>query len=151
MSAIDPQEPTAAEMVSSVLAAARSLTLTTDAHRVELVGLHSLEAPGRLLLNVPVETHLGAEVAAAPYGDVTATLELADVAPVSVPDRVRARVLLGGWLALAGSGGASWAPAAVRVCASQRACRAFRTIGSPAPGTPATKHNTPNTTATVTP
>jgi len=105
MSAIDPQEPTAAEMVSSVLAAARSLTLTTDAHRVELVGLHSLEAPGRLLLNVPVETHLGAEVAAAPYGDVTATIELTDVAPVSVPDRVRARVLLGGWLALAGSGG----------------------------------------------
>src|SRR3569833_485674 len=105
MSAIDPQEPTAAEIVSSVLAAARSLTLTTDAHRVELVGLHSLEAPGRLLLNVPVEPHLGAEVAAAPYGDVTATIELTDVAPVSVPDRVRARVLLGGWLALAGSGG----------------------------------------------
>src|SRR3569833_918823 len=105
MSAIDPQEPTAAEMVSSVLAAARSLTLTTDAHRVELVGLHSLEAPGRLLLNVPVETHLGAEVAAAPYGDVTVTIVFTDVAPVSVPDRVRARVLLGGWLALAGSGG----------------------------------------------
>jgi hypothetical protein len=60
MSANEPQEPSAAELVRSVLAAARSLTLTTEAHRVELVGMHSLEAPGRLLLNVPAETHLAA-------------------------------------------------------------------------------------------
>jgi hypothetical protein len=102
MSPNEPQEPSAAERVRSVLAAARSLTLTTEAHRVELVGLHSLEAPGRLLLNVPAETHLSSEIAVAPYGDVTATVEFTDVSPVSVPDRIRARVVLGGWLAPAG-------------------------------------------------
>jgi hypothetical protein len=102
MSPNEPQEPSAAERVRSVLAAARSLTLTTEAHRVELVGLHSLESPGRLLLNVPAETHLSSEIAVAPYGDVTATVEFTDVSPVSVPDRIRARVVLGGWLAPAG-------------------------------------------------
>ncbi|MDN3358778.1 DUF2470 domain-containing protein [Actinomadura sp. DC4] len=107
MSAIESPEPTAAELVRSVLAAARSLTLTTEAHRVELVGLHSLEAPGRLLLNVPSETHLSSEVAASPYGDVTATIEFTDVAPVAVPDRIRARVVLGGWIALADGGPAT--------------------------------------------
>jgi hypothetical protein len=106
MSANALPEPSAAELVRSVLAAARSLTLTTEAHRIELVGLHSLEAPGRLLLNVPAETHLAGELAAAPCGDVTATVELTDVAPVAVPDRVRSRVMLGGWLAPAGDGAA---------------------------------------------
>jgi len=104
MSANESQEPTAAELVRSVLAAARSLTLTTEAHRVELVGLHSLEAPGRLLLNVPAETHVSSEIAAAPYGDAPATVEFTDVSPVAVPDRIRARVVLGGWLAPAGDG-----------------------------------------------
>ncbi|GAA4520265.1 DUF2470 domain-containing protein [Actinoallomurus oryzae] len=93
-------EPTPAELVRSVLAAARSLTLTTEAHRVDLVGLHSLETPGRLLLNVPAESHVGAEIVRAPGGDLAASLEFTDVAPVSVPDRVRARVLLGGRLSV---------------------------------------------------
>ncbi|MFB9834974.1 DUF2470 domain-containing protein [Actinoallomurus acaciae] len=91
-------EPTPAELIRSVLAASRSLTLTTEMHRVDLVGLHSLETPGRLLLNVPAGSHVGAEVARAPGGDLAASLEFTDIAPVSVPGRVRARVLLGGWL-----------------------------------------------------
>jgi hypothetical protein len=93
-------EPTPAELVRSVLVAARSLTLTTEGHRVDLVGPHSLETPGRLLLNVPGGSRVAAEVAGAPGGDVAASLEFTDAAPVSVPDRVRARVLLGGWLAV---------------------------------------------------
>ena len=87
-----------------MLAAARSLTLTTEGHRVELVGLHSLEASDRLLLNVPADSHLAAEIAATAEGDLPATVEFTDVAPVAVPDRVRARVLLGGWLSAAGDG-----------------------------------------------
>jgi hypothetical protein len=111
MSAIDPHpeapadlpaEPTAAEVVRSVLAAAKSLTLTTEGHRVELVGLHSVEAPGRLLVRAPAGSHLGHEVACAPGGDVAATVEFTDVAPVAVSDRIRAKVVLGGWLAPAG-------------------------------------------------
>jgi hypothetical protein len=97
-------EPSAAELVRSLLVAARSLTLTTEGHRVELVGLHSVEAPDRLLLNVPAESHLSAQIASVPDGDMPATVEFTDVAPVAVPDRVRARVLLGGWLSVAGDG-----------------------------------------------
>ncbi|GAB3975355.1 DUF2470 domain-containing protein [Actinoallomurus acanthiterrae] len=91
-------EPTPAELVRSVLEAASSLTLTTEGHRVDLVGLHSLETPGRLLLTVPAGSHVGVEVAWAPGGGLAASLAFTDVAPVTVSDRVRARVLLGGRL-----------------------------------------------------
>jgi hypothetical protein len=103
-SAGPPSEPTAAELVLSVLAAARSLTLTTEGHRVELVGLHSLEATDRLLLNVPADSHLAAEIATTAEGDLPASVEFTDVAPVAVPDRVRARVQLRGWLSVAADG-----------------------------------------------
>lgn len=99
MSAVElPAEPTPAELVRSVLAAARSLTLRTEGHRVDLVGLHTLRPPDRLLLTVPAEGHLAEEVAATPEGTLAATVEFTDVAPVAVPDRVRARVRLDGRL-----------------------------------------------------
>jgi hypothetical protein len=106
MSAIDrpaelPAEPTPAELVRSVLAAARSLTLTTEGHRVDLVGLHTLRAPDRLLLTVPAESHLAQEIAATPEGALAAAVEFTDVAPVAVPDRIRARVRLDGRLSRA--------------------------------------------------
>lgn len=102
MSTIEPsREPTAAELARSVLATATSLTLTTAGHRVELIGLHAVEASASLVLTVPVESHLGGEIAAAPDGGPAATVEFTDVAPVSVPDRVRARLLLGGRLRIA--------------------------------------------------
>lgn len=93
-----PAEPTPAELVRSVLAAARSLTLRTGGHRVDLVGLHALPAPDRLLLTVPAESRPAEEIAATPAGTLAAAVEFTDVAPVAVPDRVRARVRLGGRL-----------------------------------------------------
>ncbi len=118
----DAGEPTAAELVRSVLAAARSLTVATDHHRVELAGLHSVEPSGGLLLAVPAETHLSGEIAAAPYGGLPATVELTDVAPVSVPDRIRARVLLTGRLTLAGdiSGPVTFEPSAAELVRNGR-------------------------------
>jgi hypothetical protein len=95
------REPNAAELARSVLATANSLTLTTEGHRVELIGLHAVEASAHLVLPVPVESHLGDEIAAAPQGALAATVEFTDVAPVAVPDRVRARLLLGGRLRVA--------------------------------------------------
>jgi hypothetical protein len=94
-------EPTAAEVTRSVLAAARSLTLTTEGHRAELIGSHTVEASGHLLVDVPAESHLGMEVAHAPGGTLETMIEFTDVAPVSVPDRVRVRVSLSGSLRLA--------------------------------------------------
>lgn len=95
----EEREPTAAELVRTVLAAARSLTLTTEGHRVELVGLHTQVTPYRLLVTIPAESHLAEEAAAAPGGELAASAEFTDVAPAAVPDRVRARVRLDGHLA----------------------------------------------------
>lgn len=100
-----PSAPTPAELVRSVLAAARSLSLATDGYRVELVGLHSLEAPDRVLLTIPAADRLAEEIAATPEGELAASVEFTDVAPVAVPERVRARVRLNGLLSRVGDGG----------------------------------------------
>ncbi|MFE7441903.1 DUF2470 domain-containing protein [Streptomyces chartreusis] len=102
MSAASCPEPTPAERARSVLAAADSLTVTTHGHRVELIGLHTVDAAARLLLNNPPDGHLAAELAMAPRGDLTALVEFTDVAPVAVRERVRTRLTLGGRLTVLG-------------------------------------------------
>ncbi|MGW7465283.1 DUF2470 domain-containing protein [Streptomyces xantholiticus] len=91
-------QPTGAEQVRSVLAAAESLTVTTNGHRCDLAGLHSLDTRGRLTLELSADSHLAVAVACAPRGNVAAMVEFTDVAPTAVRDRVRARVVLSGWL-----------------------------------------------------
>jgi hypothetical protein len=90
-----PAEPTAAERVRSVLAAAESLSLTTGTRRVELIGGHAVDATGRFLLTVPADSRLAEDAA---HGELTATVELTDVVPIAVRERVRSRILLGGRL-----------------------------------------------------
>ncbi|GAA4042006.1 DUF2470 domain-containing protein [Streptomyces shaanxiensis] len=102
MSAATCPEPTPAERARSVLSAAGSLTVTTHGHRVELIGLHTVDAAARLLLQNPPDAHLAAELAMAPHGDLAALVEFTDIAPVAVRDRVRARLTLGGWLTALG-------------------------------------------------
>ncbi|MGW1951291.1 DUF2470 domain-containing protein [Streptomyces sp. NPDC001920] len=111
MSAVTCPEPTPAERARSVLAAAGSLTVTTHGHRVELIGLHTVDAAARLLLQNPPDAHLAAELAVAPRGALTALVELTDVAPVAVRERVRARVTLGGRLTALGPKALVFAPA----------------------------------------
>jgi hypothetical protein len=91
--------PTNGERVRTVVAAAGSLMVVTDRHSVELAGLHTLDDRGRLLLRVPDDCALAAEVALAPRGIVAAVLKFTDIAPTAVRDRVRARVTLTGWFA----------------------------------------------------
>lgn len=102
MSAATCPEPTPAERARSVLSAADSLTVTTHGHRVELIGLHTVDAAARLLLQSPPDAHLAAELAMAPHGDLAALVEFTDIAPVAVRERVRARLTLGGWLTALG-------------------------------------------------
>ncbi|KUM76299.1 DUF2470 domain-containing protein [Streptomyces curacoi] len=102
MSAATCPEPTPAERARSVLSAAGSLTLTTQGHRVELIGLHTVDAAARLLLHNPPDGHLAAELAVAPHGDLAALVEFTDIAPVAVRERVRARLALGGRLTALG-------------------------------------------------
>ncbi|QKW06680.1 DUF2470 domain-containing protein [Streptomyces sp. NA04227] len=90
-------EPTPAERVRSVLAAATSLAVTTQGHRLDLVGLHAVDRSGRLVLHEPPDSQLAAEVRAA-HGELPAVVEFTDIAPTAVRDRVRARVTLAGCL-----------------------------------------------------
>ncbi|KUL31084.1 DUF2470 domain-containing protein [Streptomyces regalis] len=102
MSAATCPEPTPAERARSVLAAAGSLTVTTQGQRIELIGLHTVDAAARLLLHNPPDGQLAAELAVAPHGDLAALVEFTDIAPVSVRERVRARLTLGGRLSALG-------------------------------------------------
>ncbi|MGA5113182.1 DUF2470 domain-containing protein [Streptomyces pseudogriseolus] len=89
--------PGAAERARSVLAAAWSCTVTAEGTREELVGAHTVTDDGRILLDVPEDGALHAAAFCAPRGEPSAVLEFADVAPVPVRERVRARVWLAGW------------------------------------------------------
>ncbi|MFG2309237.1 DUF2470 domain-containing protein [Streptomyces sp. NPDC048566] len=88
--------PAAAEHARSVLATAWSCAVTAHGGREELVGAHAVDADGRVLLSPPDDSALAAAAVCAPRGEPTAVLEFADVAPVPVRDRVRARLWIAG-------------------------------------------------------
>ncbi|WP_217213328.1 DUF2470 domain-containing protein [Streptomyces sp. AC550_RSS872] len=111
MSAASRPEPSPAERARSVLAAAGSLTVTTRGRRIELIGLHTVDAAARLLLHNPPDGHLAAEPAPASHGDLTALVEFTDIAPVAVRERVRARLTLGGRLTALGPKALVFSPA----------------------------------------
>ncbi|MEU9862985.1 DUF2470 domain-containing protein [Streptomyces sp. NPDC047971] len=90
--------PTDAERIRSVIAAAGSLSLTTDGNSYDLVAMHDVDGSGRLALHAPADSPLAAEAACAPRGALSALLEFTDIAPIAVRDRVRARVTLAGRL-----------------------------------------------------
>ncbi|MFE0426689.1 DUF2470 domain-containing protein [Streptomyces sp. NPDC058953] len=102
-------EPTSAERIRTILTAADSMTVVTDEGRTEVSRLggtggtehvHLHPAPGQADPD-GVNGVNGIDGSASP-GSVPATLEFTDVAPTPVRDRVRARVLLAGWLLPAG-------------------------------------------------
>lgn len=89
--------PAAAERARSVLATAWSCAVTADGGREEFVGAHTVTEDGRLLLQVPEDSALLAAAICAPRGEPSAVLEFADVSPVPVRNRIRARLWLAGW------------------------------------------------------
>ncbi|UXX92047.1 DUF2470 domain-containing protein [Streptomyces sp. AD2-2] len=89
--------PAAAERARSVLAAAWSCAVTAEGGREEFVGAHGVDDDGRVLLQVPEDSALLAAAICAPRGEPSAVLEFADVAPVPVRNRIRARLWLAGW------------------------------------------------------
>lgn len=98
-------EPSAAEVVRSVILAASSLTAVANGSHHELHGRDLvLVEDGELRLRVPVESQLAREaMMVACRGDgLPLVLEWTDVAPLAVPDRVRARVRIAGRLLTAG-------------------------------------------------
>ncbi|MFI1164677.1 DUF2470 domain-containing protein [Streptomyces sp. NPDC020801] len=88
--------PGAGQQARSVLAAAWSCAVTANGGREEFVGAHRVAGDGRVLLNVPDDSVLRTAALHAPRGESCAVLEFADVAPVPVRHRVRARLWLAG-------------------------------------------------------
>lgn len=93
-----PAGPSNAERIRSVIAAAGSLSLTTDDNTYDLIAMHSVDDSGRLLLHAPADSPPAVESVCAPHGVLAALLEFTDIAPAAVRDRVRARVTLAGRL-----------------------------------------------------
>ncbi|MEU8534376.1 DUF2470 domain-containing protein [Streptomyces parvulus] len=93
--------PAAAEQARSVLAAAWSCAVTAEGGREEFVGAHTVGDDGQVFLHVPEDSALLAAAICAPRGEPSAVLEFADVAPVPVRGRIRARLWLEGWFAVA--------------------------------------------------
>ncbi|MBZ6102508.1 DUF2470 domain-containing protein [Streptomyces olivaceus] len=86
--------PTAAERARSILAAAHSMTVVTDGRHTEVQHLDGAGVMGHVHLHAPFEGP-----GAPPAGRVPIRLELTDIAPTPVRDRLRARVTLTGLLA----------------------------------------------------
>ncbi|MFJ3669286.1 DUF2470 domain-containing protein [Streptomyces sp. NPDC090106] len=91
--------PSAAERARTMLATAWSCAVTADGGREEFVGAHTVTDDGRVLLDVPDDSALLAAAICAPRGEPSAVLEFADVSPVPVRNRIRARLWLAGWFA----------------------------------------------------
>lgn len=89
--------PSAAEHARSVLAAAWSCAVTAEGGREEFVGAHTVTEDGRVTLDVPEDSTLATAAICAPRGEPSAVLEFADVAPVPVRSRIRARLWIAGW------------------------------------------------------
>ena len=89
--------PGAAQRARSVLAAAWSCAVNAEGTREELVGTHSVTDDGEVLLHVPEDSALLAAAICAPRGEPSAVLEFADVAPVPLRNRIRARLWVAGW------------------------------------------------------
>ncbi|MFG3200558.1 DUF2470 domain-containing protein [Streptomyces sp. NPDC048192] len=88
--------PGAAERARSVLATAWSCAVTADGAREEYAGAHTVADDGAVRLAVPDDSALTAAALCAPRQEPPAVLEFADVAPVPVRDRIRARLYLSG-------------------------------------------------------
>ncbi|GAA2682912.1 DUF2470 domain-containing protein [Streptomyces lunalinharesii] len=86
--------PTAAERVRSILAAAHSMTVVSDGLHTEVRRLDGTDAMGHFHLHAPCDGDVAHLV-----GRVPVRLELTDIAPVPVRDRLRARVTVAGLLA----------------------------------------------------
>ncbi|MFI9245344.1 DUF2470 domain-containing protein [Streptomyces sp. NPDC053086] len=91
--------PGAAERARSVLAATWSCAVTADGVREEYAGAHTVTEDAAVRLAVPDDSGLLAAALCAPRQEPSALLEFADVAPVPVRSRIRARLWLSGWFA----------------------------------------------------
>ncbi|MCO1597025.1 DUF2470 domain-containing protein [Micromonospora sp. RHAY321] len=79
-----------------MLVAAQSLGLRTPGYRADIAGRHSVTGDGRVRVELPAGSHMARDIAH--QRETVAMIEVTDLAPTPVRDRVRARGTLTGWL-----------------------------------------------------
>ncbi|MFC5924177.1 DUF2470 domain-containing protein [Micromonospora vulcania] len=85
-----------ASRLRSMLVASPSLGLHLPGFRADIAGRHVVTRDGRLRIELPTDSRMAQHVA---YQDETvAMIEVTDLAPTPVRDRVRGRATLTGWL-----------------------------------------------------
>jgi hypothetical protein len=89
--------PTTAERLRSLLHTASSLDVVGPWRRMSLMDSHFVGADGRVRIGVPRDCALAIDLATAA---VPVRIEITDVAPVAMRDRVRARAALDGQLSV---------------------------------------------------
>jgi hypothetical protein len=98
-------EPTPAERLRSLLRTASSIDVVAGGDRVgagrrlSLLDSHAFDVDGRLLVAVPGDNALAIDLSG---GSLPARIEITDVSPVAMRDRVRARAVLSGRLSVTG-------------------------------------------------
>ncbi|WP_025620383.1 DUF2470 domain-containing protein [Salinispora cortesiana] len=87
---------TSAQRLRTIVAAATSLELRTPGHRADLINRHTLDPSGRVRMDLPIGSRLATDITR--QREVAAVIEITDVAPTPVRERVRGRATLSGWL-----------------------------------------------------
>lgn len=85
-----------AQRLRTIVAAATSLELRTPGHRADLINRHTLDPRGRIRMDLPVNSRLAIDITR--QREVAAVVEITDVAPTPVRERVRGRGTFSGWL-----------------------------------------------------
>jgi hypothetical protein len=93
--------PTAAERLRSLVLSASSLDVVAAGRRVHLMDSHIVDADGRVRIAVPADGALALDLA---DGPLPALIDITDVAPVAMRDRIRARATLAGAMTIVGPG-----------------------------------------------
>lgn len=99
------QEPAPAERLRSLLRTASSIDVVTAAgrfgagRRANLLDSHAFDLDDRFLLAVPSDSALAIDLSGGP---LPVRVEITDIAPVAMRDRVRARAVLTGRLSVTG-------------------------------------------------
>lgn len=88
-------EPSTAERLRSLLCTASSLDILAAGRRVSLLDGHVVDESGRLTIDIPADNALGLELS---DGPLPALIEITDVSPVAMRNRIRARATLAGGL-----------------------------------------------------
>lgn len=100
----DAQQPTAAERVRTLVESHAMASLSIpgiedpDEFGLSAPVCRTVAAGGDVLLLVPGDSAAARAAAHAQDDDVAAVMEITDVAPVSVPHRIRGRAWIAGWL-----------------------------------------------------